>query len=443
MYPLEAVREFLTQQNIHDCSIACALSGGADSICLLLCLLEWKQKFHLKISAVHVQHHLRGQESLRDEHFCAEFCQKQNIPLKIISVDVKAYQQKHHLSLETSARECRYQAFTSCEADFIATAHTASDNLETILFRLARGTGLKGLCGIPAKRENYLRPLLASSRQEIEHFLLEKNITYITDSTNLKDDYSRNFIRHHIVPALEEVHSHPEQTAFRMSALLTQEEDFLERSAKFAFQDCLQPDGSLKNLQMLHPALQKRCIQLFLEQHHLKADFRQVCTVQELLADGGTAELLRGKLKAHVSQNTLFLEPVSTEIPECLLKLGENQIFPEFLVKAELFDRKNSEEFEKIYTMFANSALDYDIIKKSAVLHGRKTGLYLKPAHKPNTVSIKKWLQTQPVAQRNILHYLSDENGLLWVQNLGIAERAAVTDATKKILVLHVHRINT
>ena len=93
--------------------------------------------------------------------------------------------------------------------------------------------------------------------------------------------------------------------------------------------------------------------------------------------------------------------------------------------------------------MFANSALDYDIIKKSAVLHGRKNGLYLKPLNRPHTVSVKKWLQTQPVAQRNILHYLSDENGLLWVQNLGIAEHAAVTNATKRMLILHVHRINT
>ena len=165
MKPLEAVKTFLIREKIHDCSIACALSGGADSICLLICLLEWKQKFHLEVSAIHIQHNLRGEESFRDENFCAEFCQKQNIPLKIISVDVKAYQQEQHLSLETAARECRYQAFETCKADFIATAHTASDNLETMLFRLARGTGLKGLCGIPPKRGNYLRPLLASSRQ--------------------------------------------------------------------------------------------------------------------------------------------------------------------------------------------------------------------------------------------------------------------------------------
>ena len=443
MQPLEAVREFLTQQKIHDCSIACALSGGADSICLLLCLLAWKQKFHLEISAIHVQHALRGAESLRDEAFCAEFCQSQNVPLKILSVNVKAYQQEHHLSLETAARECRYQAFAACQADFIATAHTASDNLETILFRLARGTGLKGLCGIPAKRQNYLRPLLASSRQEIETFLLERNFTYVTDSTNLKDDYSRNFIRHHIIPALEAVHAHPEFTVSRMTSLLTEEEHFLALSAKSAFEESLQPDGSLKDLQNLHPAIQRRCILQFLEQHHLKADYAQVLTIQKLLENGGTAELSRGTLKARVSRNCLFLEQVRTQIPEIPLHIGENQIFPEFLVKAERFDRKNSAEFEKIYTMFANSALDYDIIKKSAVLHGRKNGLSFKPAGRQHTVSVKKWLQTQPVSQRNILHYLSDENGLLWVQNLGTAERAAVSDATQSMLILHVHKIDT
>lgn len=442
MNPFDAVRNFLIKEQIQHQPIACALSGGADSVCLLLCLTQCRKQFDLTLSAIHIQHNLRGEESLRDETFCRQLCERLRIPLEIISVDVQAYRSIHGGSVETAARECRYQAFEEHASGLVATAHTASDNLETVLFRLARGTGLKGLCGIPSKRDKYIRPLLTVSREQIERYLLDYHLDYITDSTNLQDDYSRNFIRHQIVPQIEQVHSHPETAVSRMSEILIQEEDFLTHSANQAFTECLQSDGSLKNLQNFHPAIQRRCIALFLKSHHLKADYHQITAVQNLLLTGGTLELVRNSITAHVSQHILFLEQKLPQSPECPLQLGSNQIFPQFILTAQCI-KKNSPQGEKIYRKFANSVIDYDIIKKSVILHGRKPGLHFRPNGRNHTILIKKWLQTQPLPVRNSLHYLSDENGLLWVQNLGVSERAAVTDSTQNLLVLHVHTADT
>ena len=116
--------------------------------------------------------------------------------------------------------------------------------------------------------------------------------------------------------------------------------------------------------------------------------------------------------------------------------------FPEYSLIAERIP-KNSPDFEKIHKLFANSALDYDIIKKPAILHARKPGLSFRPSGKTHSVSVKKWLQTQPLPFRNVLHYLSDESGLLWVQNLGVAEHVSVTEKTENMLILHVHRNDT
>lgn len=440
--PSDAVRNFLNREQIHDQHITCALSGGADSVCLLSCLKEWRNLYALELSAIHIQHNLRGEESLRDEAFCRQLCEMLDIPLLVIPVDVQAYRHTHGGSVETAARECRYQAFEKHASGWIATAHTASDHLETILFRVARGTGLKGLCGIPSRRDQYIRPLLTVNRHQIENYLLDHHLGYITDSSNLQDDYTRNFIRHQVIPPLEQVHSHPEYAAVRMSEILIQEENFLDQSARNAFDACLQDDGSLKDLQNLHPAIQRRCIAILLERHHLKADYHQITSVQKLLPDGGSAELLRNRLSAHVSRHILYLENHLPDLSESPLRIGRNQIFPDFTLTAELIP-KSSPDFEKIHKLSANSVLDYDILKTSVMLHGRKPGLRFRPVGRMHHIQIKKWIQTQPLPIRNVLHYLSDENGLLWVQNLGVSERAAVTDKTRTMLVLHIRKTDT
>ena len=170
----DAVRQFLQTRDCRNCRIDAAFSGGADSVALLHALWQLREEFGLDVRAIHIQHNLRGAESLRDEQFCRDFCEVLGIPLTVVSCDVQGYAEAHKLSVETAARECRYAAFSAHCSGAVATAHTASDNLETVLMRLTRGTGLKGMCGIPPARDQFLRPLLHVTRAQVEDYVNER-----------------------------------------------------------------------------------------------------------------------------------------------------------------------------------------------------------------------------------------------------------------------------
>ncbi len=214
--------------------IISALSGGADSVCLLLVLKELCHRHGLALSAVHVNHNLRGEESMRDQRFCENLCDRLGIPLCVKSVDVRGYMAQKGMSLETAARELRYKAFSELQKrnrEFIATAHNLDDNAETILLNLTRGTGLRGLCGIqPVREDGVIRPLLYTTRAEIEDFLSQQHQDYVTDSTNLEDDCSRNKIRHNVIPVLKEINPGFLENIKRTVITLSEDEYCLENS---------------------------------------------------------------------------------------------------------------------------------------------------------------------------------------------------------------------
>lgn len=442
--PVQTVRTFLQEHDIRNASVTAALSGGADSVCLLYCLLQCRMAFGLEISALHIQHSLRGAESQRDEDFCRRLCTDWNVPLRVVTVDVAAMR-KNGMSTEEAARECRYQAFAAHRTDWIATAHTASDNVETMLFRLVRGTGLKGLSGIPPRRERYLRPLLRVTREQVERCLHEQGIAYVTDSSNLTDDYTRNFLRHRVVPLLREQNPSLDRTAAETADVLRTEEDFLQQAARTAYTAARRPDGSLTGLSVLHPALQRRCIRFFLQEHGLPDRYTAVTAVQKLVQQGGRAELNRNGVWVCVSRDVLFVETVpaqqTTEVP---LVIGKNSLFPGICVETAVILRTDTEKFSSVHKKFTDSVLDYDIIRGYARLHTRTPGLRMLPAGKTHHVSMKKWLnECVTPTERRWVHFLSDAQGLLWVEGLGAAAHAAVTAQTQRMLVLSVHRTNT
>ncbi|MDR0919321.1 MAG: tRNA lysidine(34) synthetase TilS [Oscillospiraceae bacterium] len=205
--------------------ITIALSGGADSTALLLVMKE----LGYNINAVHINHGIRGDEAKRDEIFCGELCFKLNIPLDIryFNVPEIAYEKKK--GIEETAREIRYEVFG--ENELTATAHNADDNAETVLFNLIRGTGIKGLCGIPPKRQGIIRPLIECTRREIEDFLNHRNQRFIIDSTNLSDDYTRNNIRHNIIPKIKEINPNFAGSVTKTVNALKLDNDFLNSIA--------------------------------------------------------------------------------------------------------------------------------------------------------------------------------------------------------------------
>ena len=171
---LSAIRIFGLSEN--EKNIAVALSGGADSVALLMGLYRLKEELGLTLSALHLNHCLRAEESDRDEAFVKRLCSKLYIPLTVGRADVNAVAEKEGISTELAARQVRYDFFEKNATGVVATAHTADDNLETVIYRLTRATGINGLCGIPARRGIYIRPLLCCAREDIEAFLKENMV---------------------------------------------------------------------------------------------------------------------------------------------------------------------------------------------------------------------------------------------------------------------------
>ena len=180
-----------------------AISGGADSVCLLLKMIEEGRS----VEAVHCNFHLRGDESDRDETFVVTLCQRLGVPLHRVHFDTKEYAALHKVSIELAARELRYRYFEQLRQDIgaeaIMVAHHRDDNVETVLMNMVRGTGIRGMAGIRPVNGHILRPLLDMSRADIEAYLARKGETYVTDSTNLEDDATRNKFRHHVIPLLQ------------------------------------------------------------------------------------------------------------------------------------------------------------------------------------------------------------------------------------------------
>ena len=190
--------------------VACALSGGADSIFMTYVLNKISYEMNFKIIGIHVNHMLRGEEAYEDELFVEKFCKHNNIEFKIYRVDVKEYSKKNKISIEMAGREVRYKIFEDLKKENIITkctlAHHADDDVETILMRIFKGTGIKGIEGIKEIRENfYVRPILFLRRNsEIEKFLNINNIKFVVDKTNFSQNYLRNKLRLSIIPSINE-----------------------------------------------------------------------------------------------------------------------------------------------------------------------------------------------------------------------------------------------
>ena len=258
---LNKLREFSRQQDLiqKGDKIVCAVSGGADSMALLWALYLLKEEWNLEISAAHFNHHLRGEESDRDEAFVREFCNGYGIPLHVGSGHIVPGKK----GLEAAARDARY-AFLRSLSGKIATAHTADDNAETLLMHLVRGTGLKGLGGIMPQNGNVIRPMLSITRQEIEDFLAEYAVDYITDSSNNGDDFLRNRIRHHVMPLLKEENPRLSQNLSAMALRLRQDEEALAQQA--AFEGAPQVEA----LRNMAPAVRARALEKFLKDSGVK-----------------------------------------------------------------------------------------------------------------------------------------------------------------------------
>jgi len=235
-------------------AVVCAVSGGADSIAMLFAFYLLRDKLKISVAAAHFNHHLRGEESNRDEQFVRDFCQRYDIALHVSGGNVVAGEK----GLEAAARDARYSFFKTIPGK-IATAHTADDNAETVMMRMIRGTGLKGLGAIAPVTGSVIRPMLGITRDEVLDFVREYNLNFVHDSTNDTDDFLRNRLRHHVIPLLRQENPCIAESLSEMALRLQEDERELESLAKNAY------TNSVPALRAMSSACRSRVLTALLE----------------------------------------------------------------------------------------------------------------------------------------------------------------------------------
>ncbi len=269
---LDTVRKTISEYGMLEKGdkVLCAVSGGADSICLLNVLLALKDEYNISLYVANVNHLIRGDEAKRDSDFVKEICRREQIECFYREYDVPAISRERKMGEEECGRILRYEFFNEISEKLfgvkIATAHNLNDNAETILFRLARGSSASGLCGIKHVRGNIIRPLLDVTREEIEDYLKEHNLSWCEDSTNKLTYYNRNKLRHCVMPLLEEVSNGAQKKIVSAAKLLREDDMYLSQSAVEVMKKCFFGDYLLTTpLKETHIAIKRRVIATILE----------------------------------------------------------------------------------------------------------------------------------------------------------------------------------
>lgn len=414
-------------------SVIVALSGGADSVALLDNLNSIKEKYNLSLYAVHVNHGLRGEEAQRDENFCKLLCEKYGVKLFVRHENVSELAKKYKISEELCGRNVRYSAFEELSEQLsakVATAHTASDNAETLLFNITRGASLGGVCAVPPVRGYIIRPLIECTRAQIEQYCRNKNLQYVTDSTNLTDDYTRNKIRHNVIPALKEINPAFENSALRLSENAREISDYLSVMTDKAISESKCNYGyDCKTLLSNHNAiiknavavLCKRCADFTAEQRHIEL-------IIDIMKNGGAVNLTE-KCSAVSKQGILRFVFRNEENRLEEINLCENTEF-EFCGKIYHITKDNSEKENK-------NSVNSDFLNENAVFRTRRSkDMFTYPKRKV-TKPLRKVMNEMkiPSEQRDNSVVLAVDNIILWCEGVGVSAQGTAYNSDNALKI--------
>lgn len=416
------------------------LSGGADSVALLLSLIE----LGYEVSACHINHQLRAEESDRDELFCIELCNQLNVILFVEKLDVMTFCKENKLGIEEGARNLRYQTFEKyCGISKIATAHTLSDSLETTLLNLTRGTALKGLCGIPPVRGNIIRPLINCTRQDVEEYLTLKNQGFVTDSTNLSCDYTRNKIRLEVIPKLMEINPALYKNFSRTKISISDDNLYLEKKASDVLISATCGENEFIALKLLAEdyAISSRCIAFILKNSELECNNERVNDIYSILKNGGKINLAKD-VYAISKQGKLIIQNIFKNKMDVfceVLNTDKEYLFSNKIIKFNVLNINLYQKNKNINKMFANNILDYDKIQGNAVVRNRINGDKIKFANKLHTTTIKKLFNSEiPPDMRDEIIFIADEVGAIFVEGYGISERVSLDHNTTNVMAINI-----
>lgn len=437
------------------------LSGGADSVCLFMILLECREKWNLKLLAVHVHHGIRGEQADRDAAFAKALCQRYCVEYVEERVDVPEVAGMLHMTEEEAGRYVRYRCFYRLLKEKayqkIAVAHHKNDQAETLLFRMARGTGIDGLAGMRPVAGEIIRPLLIVSKVEIERILTERNESYCKDITNEDTGYTRNYIRHEVIPRLEQVNTEAVTHIAALAERMQVVQDYLQESVEREFLTCKADRNIagitlvLSSLLKLHPYIQKAVIRRGImelaaglkdiQEVHIEAVLRLTESQsgrRQMLPYGITvwrgagelyfqkdAEMLSEREKRcicveELKTGMLYTFPISIEADEML----EIQVLAE---KPEIIGKKR-------YTKY----FDCGKIKGNLVLRSPEAEDYLVIDGMGHRKKLNRYFVDEkiPVYAREKQVVLAEGHHILWVLGYRISEAYKVTEKTGKVLKL-------
>ncbi len=432
-----------------------AFSGGPDSTALLHLLQQsGAQLGYAGLAACHVHHMLRGEEADRDAAFCRDFCADREILFFLRKENVPLRMKEMGESAETAARELRYACLQQVAEEWqrqtgkevlICTAHHAEDQAETILFRLARGTGLGGLCGISPKRENLLRPLLFAQKKEL--LALLDQIPFCIDSTNQTDEANRNKLRHRVLPVLEEINPAFVRSLEEHREFWANEEDFLRQETQKAAESCLQEGCLLQQpFLALHPAMGQRVILLWLAKEGLPTDLRHVKEIRRVLQGERAAYEPKKGVRFFRFKGNVFLEREGLTPPEPIAfsafereisyQKGKMRFFLEIL---EDVHRKYIENLKKPLFLL----IDYDKIKGSVVVRPPKAEDRIALPGLSGRKKVSELLKEAgiPVCLQPFVPVITDDSGLLGILHPACKRcdnRCRVTEKTTRVLQIRL-----
>lgn len=434
-------------------NIIVGFSGGADSVSLLFLLNQLKNDVDYNLTAVHINHNLRGQESLRDEKFCRDFCKTNNINLIIESVDVNKDAKTKHKSIEQSARDLRYQTFKKIKKQLnvnkLFLAHHQNDLAETVLFNIVRGTGVDGAIGIKTTNE-ICRPFLSFSKAQILEFIKNENLQSVEDSSNLISNTSRNLIRNEVTPMLEKICDKATSNIANFAECLAEDEGYFQSILPLNLtkveKNKIEIDLSVLSL---HRAISIRTIKHCLKQNNWAVDVFRV-NFEQILGlknsqNGAKINLPHetcayreyDKIVIMKDEKNEFSEFENINLPNEEWKNPQAE-FKFKLGSFEIFDNKFNIEKAKredVVLTGADKFADFDKIPQRAVLRTRRNGdIFVKfggGTKKLNDVLIDLKI---PSRVRDTVVVLADDNEVLWINGFDISSKIKIDNTTKNII---------
>ena len=432
--------------------VAAAVSGGADSMALLRILLALAGRLGVEVSGCHVNHKLRGAAADADEAFVRAACARLGVPLTVCRAGEEGLPDAS--GGEAGARALRYACFARLHGagiDRIATAHTVTDQAETLLFRLARGTGLHGAGGIRPARDFYVRPLLCLTRAEVEAYCRAAGQEWVTDETNLSDAYARNRLRHDALPALRQANAGAERNLARFCEKAARADAYFARAAGALLAGAAEGPGvwALEPLQKADPLVLEAAAHALVAPHR-DPEERYIRLVCRMVRQGSGAVQLRPDVRLRAGQGRLRRE---TPPPEGATPLEASSFRPEKrteyplgggkILRARVEKGSFQEKTQVVHKKDLKNVADYariTMLHPALTLRTRLPGDTYRPAGRGIAKSLRKWMNEQaiPPSERDRLPLLADGSEVIWVCGAGFADGLAPQGADGLALHLEI-----